>query len=204
MREDFQIKSEDCLQLLIDTFLHLIYAVCRGAQDSGRLSTKPPKTSESLEFWKTLQKYLETLPGMLERLRPIAEKVAKDNTIIVMTCNHGQSELLINFVCAAKSRNLDVSSVLLFATDMETKVLAEGLGLSTFYDEEIFGGMPKKAARAVSKELPFLHAISYLSIQVCLSAHIPFRSRSSVRRPQLSGNDDGQGILCSAYEYVRL
>ena len=143
--------------------------VNRGAQDSGRLSTKPPKTSESLEFWKTLQKYLETLPGMLERLRPIAEKIARDNTIIVMTCNHGQSELLINFVCAAKSRNLDVSSVLLFATDMETKVLAEGLGLSTFYDEEIFGGMPKKAARAVSKELPFLHAISYLSISMYAS-----------------------------------
>ena len=57
------------------------------------------------------------------------------NTVTVMVSNFGQSELLINFVCAAKSRNLDISSIIVFATDIETKELAEGLGLVAFYDK---------------------------------------------------------------------
>ena len=43
----------------------------------------------------------------------------------------------MNFVCSAKARGLDISSVLLFATDQETKDLAEGLGLAAFYDETV-------------------------------------------------------------------
>lgn len=43
----------------------------------------------------------------------------------------------MNFVCAAKSRNLDLSPVLVFATDVETKELAEGLGLTAFFDETV-------------------------------------------------------------------
>lgn len=57
--------------------------------------------------------------------------------VIVMVCNHGQSELLMNFVCSAKSRNLDLGSVLVFATDEETKELAEGLGLAAFFDKTV-------------------------------------------------------------------
>ena len=45
--------------------------------------------------------------------------------------------MLLNFVCAAKSRGLDLSAVLVFATDKETKDLAEGLGLVAFYDETV-------------------------------------------------------------------
>jgi hypothetical protein len=122
--------------------------VNRGAQDSGRKSTKPPTREETVAYWKVLQTYLATLPDVLDSLKPIAEQVAKDNTVIVMVCNHGQSELLMNFACNAKSKGLDISQVLLFATDLETKALAEGLGITAFYDEHNFGAMPKKAARA--------------------------------------------------------
>ena len=59
------------------------------------------------------------------------------NTIIVMTCNMGQSELLVNFVCNAHSKGYDLSNVLVFPTDQSTKELAEGLGLATFYDEKV-------------------------------------------------------------------
>ena len=45
----------------------------------------------------------------------------------------------MNFVCAAKSRNLDLSAVLVFATDEETKELAEGLGLAAFFDKTVSG-----------------------------------------------------------------
>ena len=41
-----------------------------------------------------------------------------------------------------------LSNILLFATDKETHDLARGMGLSSFYDERLFGAMPKKAAGA--------------------------------------------------------
>ena len=74
---------------------------------------------------------------MLEDLKGVAKRVARDNTIIVLTCNMGQSELLMNFVCNAKAKGLDVGNVLVFPTDEETKDLAEGLGLATFHDDRV-------------------------------------------------------------------
>lgn len=64
-----------------------------------------------------------------------------------MVCNFGQSQLLLNFACAARSKGLDVSSVLVFATDKETKELAEAIGLAVYFDERNFGNMPKNAAK---------------------------------------------------------
>jgi hypothetical protein len=96
---------------------------------------------------ETLVTYLSSLDKVLEELKPIAARAAKDNTIIVMVCNHGQSELLMNFACSCKARGLDLSQVLVFATDVETRELAEGLGLAAFYDSTNFAKMPEKAAR---------------------------------------------------------
>ncbi|CAB9514757.1 Nucleotide-diphospho-sugar transferase [Seminavis robusta] len=121
--------------------------VNRGAQLSGRKSTRVPAPKDTQKYWKTLKTYLDTLPSVLEELKPIAAKVAKENTVVVMLANHGQSELLMNFVCNARSRNLDISSVLVFATDQETKDLAEGMGLTVFYDVTNYGKSPKGAAR---------------------------------------------------------
>jgi len=93
------------------------------------------KSYETKAWDKMLVEYLSNLDAALQQLKPIAENVAKNNTIVVMVCNLGQSELLVNFACAAQSRGLDLSQVLVFATDLETKALAEGLGLAAFYDE---------------------------------------------------------------------
>lgn len=54
--------------------------VNRGAQSSGRLSAKPPTKQETEEYWVSLTKYLQTLDHVLGELKPLAEKVAKDNT----------------------------------------------------------------------------------------------------------------------------
>ena len=94
----------------------------------------PPKVKE---YNSLLVKYLSSLDKVLEELKPIAQKVAKDNTIVVMVCNHGQSELLMNFACSSLARGFDLSQVLVFATDLETKELAEGLGLTAFYDHMV-------------------------------------------------------------------
>jgi hypothetical protein len=60
--------------------------------------------------------------------------------------NAGQSELLSNFVCAARSRGFDIGNVLVFPTDEETNKLARGLGLATYFDEKNLGDLPSEEA----------------------------------------------------------
>ena len=110
--------------------------VSRGMRPNGRVEFKSPESKHIRQNWDILKKYFETFDEVTNELKPLLEKVATPkNTVTVMVSNFGQSELLINFVCAAKSRNLDISSIILFATDLETKELAEGLGLVVFYDK---------------------------------------------------------------------
>ena len=112
--------------------------VSRGVQTNGREKFKPPLTKDIQQNWELLSKYFQSYHASLEELKPLVEKVATPKkTVTVMVCNFGQSMLLMNFVCAARSRNLDTSSILVFATDLETKALAESLGLTAFYDERV-------------------------------------------------------------------
>ena len=83
----------------------------------------------------------------MEDLKPILEKVARNNAVVVLTVNMGQSSLLMNFVCSARRRGFDLGNVLVFPTDVESKKLAEGLGLATYYDEKNFASMPSGEAK---------------------------------------------------------
>jgi len=121
--------------------------VNRGAQSSGRKSTAAPSLETTKNYWKTLQSYLGRIDEVVAKLKPLVEKIAVQNTVIVQVCNFGQSELLINFLCSARQRSLDTSAVLVFATDQETYDLVNAIGGATvFYDQELFGDMPTKAA----------------------------------------------------------
>lgn len=60
-----------------------------------------------------------------------------NSTLIVMVCNSGQADVLANFVCSARSRQLDLSRILVFATDKETVSISHSLGLATFYDHKV-------------------------------------------------------------------
>jgi hypothetical protein len=113
-----------------------------------------PSREETRASNSDLQAYLSVYEDAREKLRPVADKVARGgNTkgklgpIIVMVANHGQSQFFINFVCAAKSRGLDISRVLLFATDQETYHLAESMGIAVFYDDRVFASIPSGAAK---------------------------------------------------------
>jgi hypothetical protein len=124
--------------------------VNRGAQSSGRLSQKVPSKAQTATYWKTLTTYLQNLDSTLEALKPVAARAASGNSgraIVVMVCNHGQSELLMNFACSSRARGFDITSVLVFATDEDTKVLAEGLGMNVFFDEKV-GTFFRNRARA--------------------------------------------------------
>jgi len=112
-------------------------SVGRGQNPIGGNLFQPPSDSDIKKHWKMLQNYFDSFEEKIGELKVVAEKVAVKNTIIVMTCNMGQSELLMNFVCNAKAKGLDISNILLFPTDQETKDLAEGLGLATFFDEKV-------------------------------------------------------------------
>ena len=63
-----------------------------------------------------------------------------------MVANYGQSAYFQNFYCSAKARKLDISRIILFATDIEMYRLAQSMGVKTFYDDRIFGTIPKTAA----------------------------------------------------------
>jgi len=122
--------------------------VARTHTSKGQMQRIPDQSTMNKFNNDIMIPYLQELPSALERLAPLAKDAAgDDNTVIVMVCNHGQSELLLNFVCTAKARNLDMSSIIVFATDEKTKALAEGVGMKTYYDEKIFGHMPDKAAK---------------------------------------------------------
>jgi Nucleotide-diphospho-sugar transferase len=120
--------------------------VNRGAQINGRKSTNPPTEEQTTAYWVVLQRYLASFDAVLADLKPKLEQVVVDNTMVVLVCNFGQSELLANFACAARHRGLDLSHILVFATDEETRDLATGLGLTAFYDAVNYGDMPQRAA----------------------------------------------------------
>lgn len=116
---------------------HPLRPVSRLHGDKG-LQQQIPSPLKVKEYDASLVTYLSSLDGVLSELKPIAARVSDaQNTIIVMVCNFGQSELLMNFACSARARGLDLSHVLVFCTDLETKALASELGLHTFYDHTV-------------------------------------------------------------------
>jgi hypothetical protein len=151
--------SESQKERVIDMNLPL-RSVNRNMQINGEKAIAPPLKKHSEAFWKILTSYLNSLEGVLEELGPIAESVAssnQNNTIIVMVCNFGHSEMLMNFVCNAHAKGKEtqaaLSSVLVFPTDIETHKLAQSLGLKSFYSETIFGGTPHEAAEQYGDEV---------------------------------------------------
>jgi hypothetical protein len=111
--------------------------VSRGHQSNGRDQFNPPSLQDTHQNWDMLRGYLDSIHSVLDDLRPILEKIAVKNTVIVMVCNFGQSELLMNFVCSAKARGFDISNIIVFATDQETLDLAESIGLAAYFDQRV-------------------------------------------------------------------
>lgn len=112
--------------------------VRRGTNTAQGFTTSTPSVKQTKRYWNsTLLEYFINLDSYLDELKPILKKVALCKTVIVMTCNKGQSDLLMNFVCNSKAKNLDMSGIVVFATDVETAELAEGLGLATYYNEQV-------------------------------------------------------------------
>jgi len=160
----------------------------RGA-DHRSFTTETPTQKDTTEYWTTiLQPYLGNLTKYMAELKPIVERAAvpllkkkpkppnakmphDNDVVIIMVCNQGQSELLMNFMCSCRKRNIDTSAIIVFATDEETQKLSQALGLHTYYNAELFAGIPKQHAprfgdaiykRAIYSKLFCVHLVSML------------------------------------------
>ena len=140
--------------------------------------------------WKALLQFFENSDVVLEDIRkilksngikpPTAKQIKNDTlaheAITVMTVNYGQSDLLVNFFCAAKARGLDLHRVLVFVTDEETKQLVEGfskdLGVMVYYDERNFAALPKGGEHVKYGEHLDMHTNLSLLQTGCISIYI--------------------------------
>lgn len=97
-----EARAENPDKKAVDSNLPL-RLVSRGMQLNGRISTKTPTQEMTLAHWKNLVPYIDSLETVLLELDPIAKAVAshnENNAVIVMVCNFGQSELLMNCTCS--------------------------------------------------------------------------------------------------------
>lgn len=145
-------NSERQSERVVDMDLPMRF-VNRNMQLNGEKGISPPNPSQTKAFWKFLSKYLNSLDDVLEELKPIAKSVASNNkhrTIVVMVCNFGHSEMLVNFVCNAHAKGEETSAglknILVFSTDLQTHELVQSLGLNSFHSPAIFGDTPEEAA----------------------------------------------------------
>ena len=114
----------------------------------------PSWDDETMVFWQILQTYLTHVSVVQKEILEIItmsmnvvhdndadttnnNRYYMDSTVIVMVCNYGQSELLMNFVCTARSQHIDLSNILVFTTDLETTNIVTALGLHCYYDQRV-------------------------------------------------------------------
>ena len=116
---------------------------------------KPPDDQQQMKSLDTLSEYIQALPKAQSELKSMFEKAGvdvndKSKPLIVLVCNKGQSELFMNFICSVKARSLDISRIVLFATDQYTLELCQHMGLQLcYYNKQIFGQIPEEEAGRV-------------------------------------------------------
>lgn len=97
----------------------------------------PPNWAHTKQNWKFLKAFIDASEEIYDALKPILQKIQRQNTVVVMTTNAGHASLLMNFVCVSRAKGIDLGNMIVFATDEDAKKTAEDLGLATFYDERV-------------------------------------------------------------------
>jgi len=173
--------------------------VSRGLAANGRHQFRPPAISDARKSWDMLKNYLESLDDVLNELKVILEKIVINNTVIVMVCNFGQVELLMNFVCSAKSRGFDLSNILVFTTDEQSTELVEAMGLTAYFDKRVRILLGMESSSYSNDDILTLS----LFILIELWRH-PDGSGRTLWRSQVCRHDDGQGYMCPTCIHVGL
>jgi hypothetical protein len=127
--------------------------VGRGQLSTGYDEFFVPEEAAMQKGWKFLARYMKNFVQTIKQLETILQPVASaKNSVIVMVANLGQSDLLVNFVCNAKSKNLDISNIIVFVTDKKSYNIAKGLGLAAYYDELNYSWVTKGEAMHYADE----------------------------------------------------
>ncbi len=109
---------------------------------SGFSYPRPPTKQQAKQHRQWLGDYLSNADSMAAELKPILERIAINKQLVFSVVNAGQSTLLLNFACAARSHGLDISRMLVFVLDEESKELAEWLGMAAYYNQKFLGELP--------------------------------------------------------------
>jgi len=99
----------------------------------------PPKPVLVTAANKILQQYLSHYTNYTLQLKALVEPIAEDNTLVVMVCNRAHIDLLLNYACAARHRNVLPSNVVVLSMDEDTHRAATKIaGLTSFYQPRLF------------------------------------------------------------------
>jgi hypothetical protein len=123
--------------LFICADTHCLFLSLRWVTEDGNDELALPMEWQLKLHREIMLKYFTHLTEMQAELKATLSKIAIDNSVIVLTVNKGQSELLINWVCSARSKGFDLKNAIIFPTDQFSKDVATGLDLATFYHEEV-------------------------------------------------------------------
>jgi hypothetical protein len=131
---------------------HPLQYVNRFVNDLGvepRSSGGIPSNYISKTYLPEMIDYMGRQESILQRLEPVVKEAAGEGgrTVVVMLVNFGQATLFENFVCAARSRELDLSNIVMFATDSSAAEISRSLGVKVFDVQDAFGLLPEEAAR---------------------------------------------------------
>jgi hypothetical protein len=99
-----------------------------------------------VDYLQNFDRLSTDVKSLLDDVMAKANGSLPSNTVVVLTCNLGQSEMFLNFVCNARAKGIDLSNVVMFATDEGTVKLSQDLGIPVWYDDAIYGKMPQSAA----------------------------------------------------------
>ena len=83
----------------------------RGFTAAGKEEFYPPTEYQVREHQERLMTYFEVSSQLKSRLKTMLEKMGT-KTVVVLTSNFGQSELLLNFACNSRSKGFSLVSVL--------------------------------------------------------------------------------------------
>jgi hypothetical protein len=141
------MKAED----MVPSKEHALQYVSRGVNELG-VEAKGlgiPSKYATNKYLPEMLDYMSKQASTLQRLEPVVKEAAgeRGRTVVVMLVNFGQSTLFENFVCAARSRKLDLSNIVMFATDPSAVEISRSLGIKVFDVQDAFGTLPEEAAR---------------------------------------------------------
>ena len=53
----------------------------------------------------------------------------------------------MNFVCSSRAKGFDLKNLIVFPSDDFSREIAEGLGLATFYNQQLMAAIPSQEAQ---------------------------------------------------------